>query len=187
MGLDKNMEDYRKLANRTECEYTFEVLQRNSDYIRLLHAVLGLTGELTEFRSAVEEQNQINILEELGDFYWYLAIIENILNIDFENDHDFQRTEGNPHELVNDLEYYICSMVDSLKRQIFYGAEGRDWVYMGYQTHLLLKTLCELFQTSESEVKAKNIAKLKARYGDKFSEDKAINRDLNKELGALNT
>ena len=34
---------------------------------------------------------------------------------------------------------------------------------------------------------ARNIAKLKARYGDKFTRDKAINRDLDKELKSLSS
>ena len=35
------------------------------------------------------------------------------------------------------------------------------------------------------DIMEKNIAKLKARYGDKFSEHRATNRDLDKEREAL--
>lgn len=182
----KNMENYRDLASRTECDYNFEVLQRNSNHIRLLHAVLGLAGELSEFREALESNDTTNLLEELGDFFWYLAIIENILNLEFGENDNTLLTEGSSTDLLNDLEYYICSMVDSLKRQIFYGALGKDWIYLGYQTFIILRTLCKMFNSSVEEVKTKNIAKLKARYGDKFSEDRAINRDLANEKEVLN-
>ena len=38
---------------------------------------------------------------------------------------------------------------------------------------------------SFEDVMEKNLEKLKARYGDKFTKDKAINRDLSKELDVL--
>ena len=38
---------------------------------------------------------------------------------------------------------------------------------------------------SFEEAMKKNLKKLEARYGNKFTKDKAINRDLNKELEIL--
>lgn len=181
------MENYRELANLTECEYSIELMQRNSHYIRLIHAVLGLGGEISELRAACELNDKNNVIEEIGDFFWYLAIIENILERNLSDINDPYIVEGDTDTVINDLEAFVCEMIDSLKRQIFYGSPGKDWEYLGNQVVILLRTLCIRYGSTEKEVKTKNINKLKARYGEKFSEYAAINRDLAKEKEAINS
>lgn len=95
---------------------------------RLLHAGIGLSTEAGEFLDALKKHifygkklDRVNLAEEVGDLFWYTAIIADELGFDFE------------------------SVMD------------------------------------------KNIKKLKARYGDKFSEAKADKRDLSKEREILET
>jgi len=45
--------------------------------------------------------------------------------------------------------------------------------------------ICRALDISIEDICAANIAKLKVRYPDKFTEDKAINRDINAEMEAL--
>jgi NTP pyrophosphatase (non-canonical NTP hydrolase) len=78
-------------------------------------------------------------------------------------------------------------LMDSLKKQIFYGAEpdkvnikeeiGDLFWYIGILCDTLGMTFEEVFET--------NVAKLKARYGEKFNETDALNRDLGKEREIL--
>lgn len=78
-------------------------------------------------------------------------------------------------------------LMDALKKHIYYGAEldktnvkeeiGDLLWYVGILCDTLGLTFEEVFET--------NIAKLKARYGDKFNETGALNRDLKKERGIL--
>lgn len=122
----------------TNNEYIENVLKtKSSDYnaiidrlsyidIDLFHAVMGLSTEAGEaldmFKKHIyygKEFDEINLIEEIGDAMWYLAIACNALDITFE------------------------------------------------------------------QVMEKNIEKLKARYGDKFSEEKANNRNLNIEREVL--
>jgi NTP pyrophosphatase (non-canonical NTP hydrolase) len=49
-----------------------------------------------------------------------------------------------------------------------------------------LNIACDELGFTFEELQELNIKKLKARYGDKFSSDKAINRDLEKEKEILN-
>ena len=49
----------------------------------------------------------------------------------------------------------------------------------------LMNYYCEVYNTNVSDILDKNIAKLKARYGEKFSSDRAINRDLETERTIL--
>jgi NTP pyrophosphatase (non-canonical NTP hydrolase) len=93
---------------------------------RLLHAGIGLATEAGEFLDALKKHvfygkdlDKVNLREEMGDVFWYCAIIADQLEVDF------------------------------------------------------------------SDVMQRNIDKLKARYGDKFSEDKANTRDLNSERKIL--
>lgn len=76
---------------------------------------------------------------------------------------------------------------DMMKKHLFYGKEidrvnlveelGDIMWYVGLACSELGVTL--------DEVMAKNNAKLAARYGDVFTEDAALNRDLNKERETL--
>lgn len=78
-------------------------------------------------------------------------------------------------------------MMDQLKRHLIYGAkldttnlleEAGD---LQWYVSLLLTALGSTFDA----VQAANIAKLKVRYPDKFTEDKATNRDMGSERAAL--
>jgi NTP pyrophosphatase (non-canonical NTP hydrolase) len=119
-----NSKEYIKDAIKTESREFQAMDQRLGDHgiKRLLHAGIGLSTESGEFLDALKkhifygkELDRVNLAEEIGDLFWYLAIASDELNIDFES------------------------------------------------------------------VMNKNIEKLKARYGDKFSEEKAEKRDLETE------
>jgi NTP pyrophosphatase (non-canonical NTP hydrolase) len=93
---------------------------------RLLHAVYGLSTEsgelLDQFKRHIyygQKLDLVNVEEEMGDIFWYLAILADQLGVSFE------------------------------------------------------------------QVMEKNIAKLKARYGEKFSQESALQRDLKNERDIL--
>lgn len=124
-----NSKAYIKDAIRTESTNFSAMNERLMDdgTKRLLHAGIGLSTEAGEFLDALKkhifygkELDKVNLAEEMGDMFWYMAIVADELGFEFE------------------------------------------------------------------EVMEKNIAKLKARYGDKFTEEKAEKRDLNTERNILN-
>ncbi len=119
------LEKYVKNCCRTECSYD-DAVERATNWIDLLHGAMGLCTETGELQDTVKkyvfygkELDRVNIEEELGDIFWYCAIICKSLDLDFQ-------------------------------------------------------TIME-----------KNIAKLKKRYPEKFTEDKALNRDLEAERKVL--
>lgn len=81
----------------------------------------------------------------------------------------------------------VGEFVDELKRWEFYGKS--------YTTTSLVEELgdlmwyvavaCDALGVPLEQVMEKNIAKLKARYGDKFNEEGALNRDLRMERTIL--
>lgn len=120
--------DYVQNAIKTESR-DFEAIGQRLQSVenqRLLHAGIGLATEAGEFLDALKKHvfygkdlDKVNLREEMGDIFWYCAIIADQLEVDF------------------------------------------------------------------SEVMERNITKLKARYGDKFTEEKASNRDLETERTIL--
>ncbi|WP_290730074.1 nucleoside triphosphate pyrophosphohydrolase family protein [Halobacteriovorax sp. JY17] len=123
-----NTQEYVKLAIKTEStDFTAMNTRLENDGLkRLLHAGIGLSTESGEFLDALKkhifygkELDRVNLAEEMGDLFWYLAIVADELGVDM------------------------------------------------------------------SDVMARNIEKLKARYGEKFSEEKAENRDLESERKIL--
>ena len=120
--------EYIKNAIKTESR-DFDAIGKRLQSVqnqRLLHAGIGLATEAGEFLDALKKHvfygkdlDTVNLREEMGDIFWYCAIIADELDVDF------------------------------------------------------------------SEVMERNIAKLKARYGEKFSEDRANQRDLGTERDIL--
>lgn len=116
-----NSQNYIQDAIKTESTNFKAMDERLSDdgVKRLLHAGIGLSTEAGEFLDALKKHifygkplDKVNLAEEMGDMFWYMAIVADELGFKFE------------------------------------------------------------------EVMERNITKLKARYGEKFSETKAEVRDL---------
>jgi len=101
-------------------------LLKNTRLIRLLHSSLGLVTEAGEFADQIKAHifygkalDFINLREEVGDLFWYIALFADALDVDLD------------------------------------------------------------------KVMGRNIAKLAARYPEKFKSEDAINRDLQKERQIL--
>lgn len=123
-----NTEQYVQDAIRTESQDFEAIGKRLSDKgtQRLLHGGIGLATESGEFLDALKKQifygkplDRVNLAEELGDLFWYCAVIADELGVSFE------------------------------------------------------------------QIMDTNIKKLKARYGDKFTEERADKRNLTKERQIL--
>lgn len=85
------------------------------------------------------------------------------------------------------LETETAELQDVLKKHIFYG-KSLDKINLKEELGDIMwyvAIACDELGISLEEVMEKNIAKLKARYGEKFTEAAAINRDLNKEYEIL--
>lgn len=78
-------------------------------------------------------------------------------------------------------------IADAVKRHVFYG-KPIDCINLIEEAGDVLWYLAVLLNALDSnfdEAMEKNIAKLKARFGDKFTEAQALNRDLDKERAIL--
>lgn len=82
------MDNYIEQALRTESPVESGVLQRLQDAktVRLLHAAMGLCTESGEIQNNLKRHifygkslDFLNLFEEGGDMFWYLAILANAI------------------------------------------------------------------------------------------------------------
>ena len=184
--------EYVDLAIRTKSTLnplTNDVNERglNAD---VLHGVIGLATENDELRIGIENMDHPNIKEELGDMFWYIAIITRGLKIDHEWS-KLVETRYNEIESIDDimeLERCIAELLDIVKRVMFYGTHYNGSSFEKHLKDLYLNLIVYIGFDEEldyQEILKLNINKLKARYPNKFNMDNSINRDLEAERKVL--
>jgi NTP pyrophosphatase (non-canonical NTP hydrolase) len=91
------MNAYEYLANvlKTESKPTKEMIERLVDNdarpMRLLHSALGICTEAGEFTDVIKKHiyygqglDRVNLIEELGDIMWYIAVAADTLDVSLE-------------------------------------------------------------------------------------------------------
>jgi hypothetical protein len=173
-----NWNEYKELSEKTlskefHCEKQDELL---------LHAVVGVLTELEELTDW--NGDEVNKKEEVADAFWYVAILDRVLCLNFEIPKNTKKVVQVTNErLIIDLYKISSKMLDFLKKKLYYNKQIDTKVFSEMSVELF-NTLCLFCQINNIQIESilnTNIEKLKARYGDKFSSEKAINRDLEKE------
>lgn len=84
--------EYVSKALRTESPITPELLERLTANARLLHALMGLATEVGEKLDALKRHiyygaplDRVNLVEESGDFFWYMALLSSELPFTWEH------------------------------------------------------------------------------------------------------
>ena len=170
---------------------------------RLYHAILGLCTEMHEIYDAIELKDpntwdNVNILEEFGDQFWYLAIAADELKIT-KQINDFKVESVDNATLCNPMSKYIfikslrqlqAGLLDTCKKVMFYGKQldlevVKENIFTQY---LMLRANIVLISQDEETIDSVmhiNLAKLKKRYPKKFDGYKAKIRDLDAERKIL--
>ncbi len=170
---------------------------------RLYHAILGLCTEMHEVYDAIELKDQntwdnVNLLEEFGDQFWYLAIAADELKItkqinDFKVESVDNATLCNPmskYIFIKNLRQLQAGLLDTCKKVMFYGKQldlevVKENIFTQY---LMLRANIVLISQDEETIDSVmhiNLAKLKQRYPEKFDGYKAEIRDLDAERKIL--
>lgn len=86
-----NAKRYVSSALRTLAPVTEEWVKRFREGYQIVHAIFGLLSELGELATEIKKWliygkpiDQTNIKEEIGDFFWYLALLCYLFGFDFE-------------------------------------------------------------------------------------------------------
>jgi hypothetical protein len=155
---------------------------------KVLHAVIGVLTEVEELldNHIGDEQDDTNRLEEAGDITWYLAIIGREYQLDYPQ--LLVRTKNeDPMKLVLKIIKNTCKLLDMMKKKIYYNKPIDENLFKTI-THVVMLDLSDYMNVYDINIQNSfdvNIAKLKARYGEKFSSERAINRDLETERNIL--
>ena len=182
-----NWSDYLKLSEKTLSE-EFHI---GAKVQNTLHAVMGLATEIEELLDNYANEDAMdttNVLEELSDCLWYLAILHREYpDITRYEDTTVHVKREKPFNCVLDLNKSVLKLMDYMKKKIFYNKPIAEESFNNLV--LLVETdihwLAEYYNIKVEDICQVNIDKLKARYGDKFTSDKAINRDLDTERNIL--
>lgn len=146
---------------------------------------LGMSSELNEVMTAHDNTDIVNISEELADIMWYVANYCNFRRIDLESIYtDFRYNDENRFSYP----YYISKLSDLVKKYVAYNKtidEELEETYLCYIVHLIreIEFVNAGIITDHSFEKSleNNINKLKVRYPEKFTEEQALNRNLELE------
>lgn len=170
-----NWSEYKELSEKT-LSLQFHCEEKKTEL--LLHATMGILTEVEELLdNHLIEKDEVNILEEVGDVTWYFAIIGREYNLDFPEN---TIVTDDPMKTLISVIKYSCQLLDMLKKKLYYNKPLDDdkFVEVSLLLMSLTKSYMQYFSIDIEGSFQTNINKLKARYGDKFSSDRAINRDL---------
>jgi len=151
----------------------------------LLH---GVSGVITELEELLGWNDEVNKKEEVADVFWYIALLDRELNLNLEIPTYTKEFTQLKNDALIISSFKISSLLlDSLKKKLFYN-KNISFDLFSTQCKSLFDNMCVFCEVNGIDVNSilhTNIEKLKARYGDKFSSHRAINRDLEKERTIL--
>ncbi len=188
-----NINEYVKLALRTESIRPFDGTDHGRRASRLVHGALGIVTEIGELMAAKTTGDEAstpaglaialrNYKEELGDICWYLAVLADEFGFTLKESPEFD-PEGTGFGV------FIDSLSDHAKRTWFYNLPANVTSIEAAANGVFscVCHLCSKVTGSDSieEILETNIRKLQVRYPEKFSDWHAANRDLEAETKAL--
>jgi hypothetical protein len=207
--------NYSNLAIRTESPLDAvldRVNKRPERFLRLLHSALGLDSELSELRDSIFSNDDTNTIGELGDMWWFVnighraigSIVDYSVLTDIKSD-DYE--DMGATSLMEDLEVKIAEFQDHIKAHMFYGREEfktpttKLAASVALQADLNAITVCLAYLTRSAlcyhpisgsgdvviKVMEANIAKLRARYPDSYSDVAANERNDSSERAAIDS
>ena len=159
-----------------------------SEKLDLAHMVLGIISEQEEFLKANISMDQVNQKEELADICWYIANYCTFRGFDFkklveDNQYGFEYQEQEDQVCTFDL--FSSKLADYVKKYIAYNKpldQNLELRALGGIIYSLTLEECNFSFDKDLE---NNINKLKIRFPDKFTEENALNRDLESERKEL--
>lgn len=165
---------YQKQAGKTIPEgFTKQIMLNNSVY-----GLVSEFGELVDLLKKAKfqghELDKEKAILELGDVLWYLAELCTGLNF---NLYDYYEThkksinqafESNEIYIIGAFNYAIFRLLGQLH------TFSEKEIIFDFLT--IITCICKNFNTTIEDVATKNIEKLRKRYGEKFDQQKNVNR-----------
>jgi NTP pyrophosphatase (non-canonical NTP hydrolase) len=167
---------------------------------RLFHSIAGISTEVGEIQKALYQVNidKVNVMEEIGDVFWYLAILSDELNtVEYKqllmnqvvSKVNYSSSKRRNEDILFDISQTSFDLLDHSKKVMFYG-KSLDLVFVISKAEYIIENLIELANNISEPNNIKvlmrlilsaNLSKLKLRYPNKFSTFNAEVRDLDSE------
>lgn len=168
------IQEYQEQAKRT-----FVDLGKDNNYRHVLLGIFTEVGELMDvYKKNLaygKEIDRINVTEEVSDMFFYIANYYTLEGDVIEDLKDIRIDEVKV-EIANPIDILL-----GLQAGIYHALETNDICNAVYSTYLALGFTPEEFYKGLEN----NINKLKVRYPENFSNEKALNRDLESERKEL--
>lgn len=173
--IKMTIKEYQLEANRT-CS---DLGNRDLNYLHIKMGIFTEIGEIVDiFKKNLaykKEIDLINLGEEIVDVAWYIVNWDTFNKLSSSIDEHLSKNES-LYDVIVSLDYIYD----------FYSDAGiKNDVFNTSQQLGILKTIAEYYNLNFYELLDRNIAKLKARFPEKFTEEAALNRDLIKERKIL--
>ncbi len=187
------IKDYHEQVPRT-------FVDLGNDELNETHCILGFITEFGELSDPYKkklaykkELDLVNVAEEWADFGWYLAAYVQLGFYDIEkyyklleNQNDIEINDFFNNMIIDDLNpnhrvYAILTTFPVVLNSLLTVDDEETLVLFTNWWW----TLGNELGINKEKALSNNLAKLKARYPDKFTTENALNRDLNKERNIL--
>jgi len=190
MSKIQTLAEYQQLASRT-CP-DLGTPEKN-----LLHMNLGITTEVGEFLDVIKKNlaygkplDIVNLGEEISDMAWYIS---NKARLFYPKSWEQQEQENSYEDLRKEFsklfisiyeQYEINTRVTILLNCVInpdYVLSEVEEDFNGVRDMVILNYIADLFELDFFQILTNNINKLKVRYPEKFTNEAALNRDLEAE------
>ena len=191
-----NFKEYIPLAMRTCKELP------TADHIN--HMCLGIVGEMGELVDAIKKAyvygngiDQTNIIEEVGDVSWYIAglvqhfpaLADWVDSDELKQSVSYEKLEVARKNVTRTILLNTMSAANLAVDLMMFadndGLQDKDAEEVVKTLGTSLFATAVLLEVDLAEAYEANIAKLAKRYGDKYSDYAAINRDIDAERAVL--
>lgn len=162
----------------------------------MLHCAIGIQTECGELLSNLKDKtyiNEINKIEEIGDIMWYVSNLLNFMKKDFPKS-AYKFNNGNMLDLSVMANEISSEILDVFKKHIFYKNTLNQEIFDNLKQSIMIKitllidviySICQKSNLTIEYCCEKNIAKLRIRYPEKFTNELANNRNVESEQNEL--
>jgi len=197
MNKIQTLAEYQQLASRT-CP-DLGTPEKN-----LLHMNLGITTEVGEFLDVIKKNlaygkplDIVNLGEELADMAWYIA---NKARLFFPTSWEEQETRRSYEDIRKEFSTifipiyskYVLEERVTIMLNCVINPDTEDYVvseveedFNGVRDMVILNYVADLYELDFWQILTNNITKLQVRYPEKFTNEAALNRDLEAERTEL--
>lgn len=178
-----NLREYQENTKRT-------LPDLGSYQLNIDHMIFGMSSELIEI---IDAKDKVNLSEEFADILWYLSNYCNFTNIKIAEYYDFDILPqlSSLSLSTNDTFLRLVSNISKLtnleKRELAYKkiVNAYDRITSVFDIFKAINDCFVVHNIDPYEAMEKNINKLKVRYPEKFTENLALNRNLETERKIL--